>query len=63
MAHAWDEPVGVTAVLLPGDPDAAWDYVERPARGPGGQTRRTVEEIAHGGGELLWVEMPIFASA
>ena len=29
MAGAWDEPHGVTAVLLPGDPDAAWDYVER----------------------------------
>src|SRR5215218_7172204 len=29
MARAWDEPLGVTTVLLPGDPDAAWAYVER----------------------------------
>ncbi|MDF3041912.1 MAG: hypothetical protein K0Q71_4618, partial [Thermomicrobiales bacterium] len=58
MAHAWDEPVGVTAVLLPGDPDAAWDYVERQVADLAAKLDVPVEEVTHGGGELLWVEMP-----
>ena len=58
MAHAWDEPVGVTAVLLPGDPDAAWDYVERQVADLAAKLDVPVEEISHGSGELLWVEMP-----
>jgi hypothetical protein len=58
MAHAWDEAHGVTAVLLPGDPDAAWDYVERQVADLAAEHNVPVEEISHGGGELLWVEMP-----
>jgi hypothetical protein len=58
MAHTWDEPLGVTAVLLPGDPAAAWDYVERQVADLGAKYDVPVEEISHGGGELLWVEMP-----
>ena len=58
MAHAWDEPVGVTAVLLPGDPDAAWDYVERQVADLAAKLDVPVEEVTHGGSELLWVEMP-----
>jgi hypothetical protein len=58
MAHAWDEPHGVTAVLLPGDSDAAWDYVERQVADLAAEHNVQVEEISHGGGELLWVEMP-----
>jgi len=58
MAHDWDEPLGVTAVLLPGDPEAAWDYVERQVADLAGKYDVPVEEISHGSGELLWVEMP-----
>jgi hypothetical protein len=58
MAHASDEAHGVTAVLLPGDPDAAWDYVERQVADLAAEHDVPVEEISHGGGELLWVEMP-----
>src|SRR5919112_3481782 len=58
VAHAWDEPLGVTAVLLPGDPDAAWDYVERQVADLAAKHDVPVEESAHGSGELLWVEMP-----
>ena len=58
MAHDWDEPLGVTAVLLPGDPEAAWDYVERQVADLAGKYEVPVEEISHGSGELLWVEMP-----
>ena len=57
-AHAWDEPVGVTAILLPGDPDAAWDYVERQVADLAAKHDVPVEEVSHGSGELLWVEMP-----
>src|SRR5215211_5012034 len=58
MAHAWDEPVGVTAVLLPGDPDAAWDYVERQVADMAARLDVPVEEISHGSGDVLWVEVP-----
>src|SRR5215210_5944214 len=58
MAHAWDEPVGVTAVLLAGDPDVAWDYVERQVADLAAKHDVPVEEVSHGSGELLWVEMP-----
>src|SRR5688572_4653400 len=58
MAGAWDEPHGVTAVLLAGDPDAAWDYVERQVADLAAKHNVPVEEISHGGGELLWIEMP-----
>src|SRR5215211_4903789 len=58
MAHDWDEPLGVTAVLLPGDPDAAWDYVERQVADLAAKYDVPVEEISHGSGEVLWVEMP-----
>ena len=58
MAHAWDEPVGVTTILLPGDPDAAWDYVERQVADLAAKHDVPVEEVSHGSGELLWVEMP-----
>jgi hypothetical protein len=57
-AHAWDEPVGVTTILLPGDPDAAWDYVERQVADLAAKHDVPVEEVSHGSGELLWVEMP-----
>ena len=50
--------LGVTAVLLPGDPDAAWDYVERQVADLAAKLDVPVEEVSHGGGELLWVEMP-----
>src|SRR5829696_4864967 len=53
-----DEPLGVTAVLLPGDPDAAWSYVERQVADLAAKLDVPVEEVTHGGGELLWVEMP-----
>ena len=58
VAHAWDEPLGVTAILLPGDPDAAWDYVERQVADLAAKHDVPVEEISHGSGELLWVQMP-----
>jgi hypothetical protein len=58
MAGAWDEPHGVTAVLLAGDPDAAWDYVERQVADLAARHEVPVEEISHGSGELLWIEMP-----
>jgi hypothetical protein len=58
MARAWGEPHGVTAVLLAGDPDAAWDYVERQVADLAAKHNVPVEEISHGGGELLWIEMP-----
>src|SRR5215208_677092 len=58
VAHAWDEPLGVPAVLLPGDPDAAWDYVERQVADLAAKHDVPVEEVSHGSGELLWVEMP-----
>jgi hypothetical protein len=58
MAHAWDEPLGVTSVLLPGDPDASWDYVERQVADLATKYDIPVEETSHGSGELLWVEMP-----
>jgi hypothetical protein len=58
MAHAWDEPLGVTAVLLPGDPDASWNYVERQVADLATKLDVPIEEVTHGGGELLWVEMP-----
>ena len=53
-----DEPHGVTAVLLAGDPDAAWDYVERQVADLAAKHDVPVEEVSHGSGELLWVEMP-----
>src|SRR5215211_4496991 len=58
MAHAWDEPLGVTAVLLPGDPDAGWDYVERQVADMASRLDVPVEEISHGSGDVLWVEVP-----
>src|SRR5215211_3468010 len=58
MAHAWDEPLGVTTVLLPGDPDAAWVYVERQVADMAAKLDVPVETISRGSGELLWVEMP-----
>jgi hypothetical protein len=58
MAHALDEGLGVTAVLLPGDPDAAWDYVERQVADLAARHDVPVEEVSHGSGELLWVQMP-----
>jgi hypothetical protein len=58
MAGAWDEPHGVTAVLLAGDPEAAWDYVEGQVADLAARHDVPVEEISHGGGELLWIEMP-----
>jgi hypothetical protein len=58
MAGAWGEPHGVTAVLLPGDPDAAWEYVERQVADLAARHDVPVEKISHGGGELLWIEMP-----
>ena len=58
VALAWDDPVGVTAVLLPGDPDAAWDYVQRQVADLAAKHDVPVEEVSHGSGELLWVEMP-----
>jgi hypothetical protein len=58
MVGAWDEPHGVTAVLLAGDPDAAWDYVERQIADLAAKHDVPVEEVSHGGGELLWIEMP-----
>src|SRR5215212_2304662 len=58
LAHDWDESVGVTAVLLPSDPDAAWDYVERQVADLAAKHDVPVEEVSHGSGELLWVEMP-----
>ena len=57
-AHAGDEAHGVTAVLLAGDPDAAWDYVERQVADLAARHDVPVEEVSHGGGELLWIEMP-----
>ena len=58
MASAGDEPHGATAVLLAGDPDAAWDYVERQVADLAAKHDVPVEEVSHGGGELLWIEMP-----
>ena len=58
MAGAADEPHGVTAVLLAGDPDAAWDYVERQVADLAAKHDVPVEEVSHGSGELLWIEMP-----
>jgi hypothetical protein len=58
VAGAADEPHGVTAVLLPGDPDAAWDYVERQVADLAAKHDVPVEELSHGSGELLWIEMP-----
>jgi hypothetical protein len=58
MAVAWDEAHGVTAVLLPGDPDAAWEYVERQVGDLAAKHDVPVEELTHGGGELLWIELP-----
>jgi hypothetical protein len=58
MASAWDQSHGVTAVLLAGDPDAAWDYVERQVADLAAKHDVPVEEVSHGGGELLWIEMP-----
>src|SRR5215212_1929705 len=58
VAHAWDEPFGVTAVLLPGDPDAAWDYVERQVADLAAKHDVSVKTTSHGSGEVLWVEMP-----
>jgi hypothetical protein len=58
MAGTGDEPHGVTAVLLAGDPDAAWDYVERQVADLAAEHDVPVEEVSHGGGELLWIELP-----
>ena len=58
VAHAWDEPQGATVILLPGDPDAAWDYVERQFADLAAKHDVPVEEVSHGGGELLWIETP-----
>src|SRR5215211_3959316 len=58
LAHAWDEPLGVTTVLLPGDPDAGWDYVERQVADMASRLDVPVEEISHGSGDVLWVEVP-----
>ncbi len=57
-ARVADEPHGVTAVLLAGDPDAAWGYVERQIADLATRHDVPVEEVTHGGGELLWIEMP-----
>jgi hypothetical protein len=57
MAQASDESVGVTAVLLPGDPDAAWDYVQRQVADLAAKENVPVETTSHGSGEVLWVEV------
>ena len=58
VARAADEPHGVTAVLLAGDPDAAWDYVERQVADLAAEHDVPAEEVTHGGGELVWMEVP-----
>jgi len=58
VAHSWGDQVGVTAVLLPSDPDATWDYVQRQVTDLAGKHDVSVKEVSHGSGELLWVELP-----
>jgi hypothetical protein len=58
MAQASNEGLGVTAVLLPGDPDVAWEYVERQVADLAAKHDVPVEDVSHGSGELLWVQMP-----
>ena len=58
VARARGEGCGVTVVLRAGDPDAAWDYVERQFADLATRYGIPVEEISYGGGELLWIEVP-----
>ena len=58
-----DEPLGVTAVLLPGDPDAAWDYVERQVADLAAKLDVPVEDLAREAASCSGSRCPIRASA
>lgn len=56
VAQRRDEPMGISAILQPGDPEAAWDYVVRQTNALA--ERRGIElMVASGPGEdLIWSE-------
>ena len=56
VASSADGALGVAAVLMPGDVDAAWSYVERQLQGLAAEINSSVEEITYGDANLLWVE-------
>lgn len=49
-------PIGVAAVLLPGDADAAWDYAQRQFDAAAAEGETTVQEESYNGAELLIIE-------
>ncbi|MBA3451286.1 MAG: DUF3352 domain-containing protein [Chloroflexia bacterium] len=49
------EPIGVVAILRPGDAATAWEYVERQVADLAAQQNVTVEESVYGDAELLVV--------
>lgn len=56
MASGSDEGLGVAAVLLPGDPDAAWAYAERQVNTYAAQLGLDVQTSQEGNTDLIWVE-------
>jgi hypothetical protein len=56
VVHAMEGPQGIAAVLLPGDPDAAWDYATRQINALAVERDIKVHEETHGGGEVIWTE-------
>jgi hypothetical protein len=59
VAQAMAPPFGVAAILLPGDPDVAWAYVERQFANLAAETGGSVQETTHGSADVLWVEVDI----
>ncbi len=54
-AASEETPLGVVAILRPGDPDAAWEYVEGQVADLAAQQDVVVEESSYGDAEVLLV--------
>src|SRR5688572_10994573 len=58
MAEAMAGPLGLAAIIVPGDPDAAWDYVNRQIASLAVEMQAPVRETTYSGADLLVVEPP-----
>ena len=53
-----DEPLGVTLILAPGDPDASWAYVQKQFADLAQKRDAQVEELSYEGSDVLWIALP-----
>lgn len=53
-----DQPLGVTLILAPSDPDASWEYVQGQFADLAKKNDAQVEELTYGNSDVLWVAAP-----